>query len=151
INLTGIGSGPNESQNLAITAVSSNPGLIPNPTVNYASPNTAGVLTYTPVANASGTAAIVVTGIDDGGTANGGVNPFSQTFTVVVNPVNQAPTLNQISPATFTFNENDSGTQQVTLTGIGPGAGETGQTLTVTAVSSNPTVVPNPVVTYTSP
>jgi len=42
-------------------AVSSNPGLIPNPGVNYVSPNFTGTLTFTPVSNASGTTIITVT------------------------------------------------------------------------------------------
>ena len=46
-------------QALTVTAVSSNPGLIPNPTVSYTSPGTTGSLRFTPVANASGTATIL--------------------------------------------------------------------------------------------
>lgn len=45
-------------------------------------------MSYTPVANANGTATITVTVTDDGGTANGGVNTVSQSFTVTVTPVN---------------------------------------------------------------
>ena len=86
-----------ESQTLTVTATSSNPGLIPNPTVTYTSPNATGSLTYTPVANASGTATITVTVTDNGGTANGGVNTFSRTFTVTVTAVNDAPTLDAIA------------------------------------------------------
>ena len=50
VNLSGISSGAtNEVQTLTVTAVSSKTGLIPNPTVNYTSPNTTGTLTFTPV------------------------------------------------------------------------------------------------------
>jgi surface-anchored protein len=83
IALTGISAGPNESQSLTVAAVSSNPGLIPNPTVNYSSGST-GSLTFTPVAGQSGTATITVTLTDDGGTANGGVNVTTRTFTITV-------------------------------------------------------------------
>ena len=72
------------TQFVIVTAVSSNPALIPNPTINYTNPSTTGTLTYTPVPNASGTAMITVTVTDNGGTANGGINTFSQTFTVTV-------------------------------------------------------------------
>ena len=68
MNLSGITAGAGQSQVLTITAASSNPGLIPNPTVNYTSPNTVATLTYTVVPNASGTAVISVTVMDNGAT-----------------------------------------------------------------------------------
>lgn len=85
INLSGISAGGGETQNLTVTAVSSNPALIPNPAVTYTSPDSTGTLSYTPVPNQSGTATITVTVTDDGGIANGGVNTTTQTFTVTVN------------------------------------------------------------------
>jgi VCBS repeat-containing protein len=93
VNLTGIGPGggaDESSQTVTITAVSDNPTLIANPTVNYTTGAT-GTLTFTPAANASGTAHITVTAKDDGGTANGGVDTVTQTFTVTVAAVNDAP------------------------------------------------------------
>jgi hypothetical protein len=61
---------------------------------------------------------------------------------------NQPPTLNALS--NLTINEN-AGLQAVSLSGITSGATNENQTLTVTAVSGNPGVVPHPTVTYTSP
>jgi hypothetical protein len=84
VNFSGITSGPFETQTLTITATSNNTGLIPNPAVTYSSPNATGSLTFTPVANQSGSAIITVT-------ANGGVETVSRTFTVTVNAVNDAP------------------------------------------------------------
>ena len=145
VSLSGITSGAtNEIQTLTVTAVSSNTGLIPNPTVNYTSPNTNGTLTFTPVANATGTATITVT-VNDGGTSN---NIVTRTFTVTVNAANQPPTLNAISNLTLSKN---AGLQTVNLSGITSGATNEIQTLTVTAVSSNLTLIPNPTVNYTSP
>ena len=145
VNLSGITSGAtNENQTLTVTAVSSNPALIPNPTVNYTSPNTNGTLTFTPVANGNGTATITVT-VNDGGASN---NIVTQTFTVTVNPVNQPPTLNALG--NLVINEN-AGLQTVNLSGISSGATNEIQTLTVTAVSSNLALIPNPTVNYTSP
>jgi hypothetical protein len=86
LSLTGITAGGGESQNLTVTATSSNPALIPNPSVTYTSPDSTGSLSFTPVAGQSGTATITVTVTDDGGTANGGVNTFVRTFTVTVSP-----------------------------------------------------------------
>src|SRR5206468_3006350 len=88
VELSGISAGGGESQNLTVTAVSSNTALIPNPTVSYTSANPSGSLSYTPVADQSGSAVITVTVQDDGGTANGGVDTTTRTFTVTVTPVN---------------------------------------------------------------
>src|SRR5882757_1486752 len=62
VSLAGITAGAaNENQTLTVTAVSSNPGLIPNPSVNYTSADTTGSLAFTPVANAIGSATVTVT------------------------------------------------------------------------------------------
>jgi hypothetical protein len=86
VNLAGITSGPtNESsQTLTITAVSDNSSLIPNPTVNYTNPGTTGTLTFTPATNSFGTATIMVIVQDNGGTANGGIDSFTNTFIVTL-------------------------------------------------------------------
>ena len=81
VNLSGITSGAtNELQTLTVTASSSKTSLIPNPTVTYTSPNTNGSISFTPVANAYGSATITVT-VNDGGTSN---NIVTRSFTVVV-------------------------------------------------------------------
>ncbi len=145
VNLAGITSGAtNEAQTLTVTAASSNPGLIPNPTVNYDSPNAAGSITFTPVALAFGSAVVSVT-VNDGGASN---NVVTRSFTVTVNPVNQSPTLTAL--ANVSINEG-AGLQTVSLAGITSGAANETQTLTVTATSSNPSLIPNPTVSYTSP
>ena len=145
VSLSGISSGSaTENQTLIVTATSSNPNLIPNPTVSYASPGVSGTLNFTPVANANGTATITVT-VNDGQAAN---NTVTRTFAVTVNAVNDVPTLNAF--ANLSINE-DAGAQSVSLTGIGPGAANETQTLTITATSSNPGLIPNPTVAYSSP
>src|SRR5207249_4124478 len=90
VNISGIAAGGGETQTLVITATSNNTGVVPNPTVNYTSPNATGTLSFTPVANANGSALITVTVNDGGGTANGGVDTVVRTFTVTVNAVNDA-------------------------------------------------------------
>ncbi|MFS8085237.1 MAG: hypothetical protein ACMG6H_06370, partial [Acidobacteriota bacterium] len=132
VNLSGITPGPSyeSSQTLTITATSNNTALIPNPTVSYTNPNTTGSLSFTPVANVSGSALITVTVKDNGGTANGGVDTFVRTFTVTVNSVNDAPTFTK--GADQTVNE-DAGPQTVanwaTAISTGP-ADESAQTVT---------------------
>ena len=143
--LAGIGTGAaNENQTLTITASSSAPGIIPNPTVSYTSPNANGSIAFSPVANAFGTATITVT-VNDGGTSN---NIVTRTFVVTVNPINDPPTLDVIN--NLSLNE-DPGLQTINLTGISMGAANEGQTVAVTATSSNPSLISNPTVNYTSP
>lgn len=142
VNLSGITSGTtNQSLALAVTATSSNPALIPAPTVKYSSPSSTGSLILAPVANAIGSATITVTASSSGT----GSNQVSQSFLVTVNPV---PTLNVISNLSFV--ENAKG-QTVNLSGITSGTTDPSVTLTVSATSSNTAVVGTPVVTYASP
>ena len=149
VALGGIGSGAaNESQALTATASSSNTALIPDPTVVYTSPNASGSLKYTPVADQHGTATITVTVTDNGGTANGGDDTKTRTFTITVDSVNDEPTMNAIADESV---DEDAPEQTVALGGIGPGAANESQTLTVTASSSNSALIPDPTVVYTSP
>ena len=150
INLTGITPGGGQSHAISsIVAVSSNTTLIPTPIVTYVSPNTTAALSFTPVANVSGTATISVTVTDNGGTQNGGVASITQSFTVTVLPVNQPPLLNTL--ANTTILENQFTPQTVALQGIADGPpGQTGN-LTISAASSNPGLIPNPSINYTSP
>jgi len=50
-----------------------------------------GTLTFTPTYNAAGTATVTVVAQDNGGTASGGVNKCTNTFTLTVTAVNQPP------------------------------------------------------------
>jgi hypothetical protein len=78
---------------------------------------------------------------------NGGLGGALATATITVLSVNDTPTLNAI--ANLAVNE-DSPAKTINLAGISAGGGEA-QTLTVTATSDNTGLIPNPVVTYTSP
>jgi len=80
VNLNGITDGGEGDQNLTVTATSSAPEFIPNPTVSYTSPNAMGVLKFTPAAGQIGTATITVT-VKDSGTDK---NTYQTTFLVVV-------------------------------------------------------------------
>ncbi len=109
--LQGITAGSGESQPLQVTAASSDTGLVPNPTITYSSPGSFGVLTFAPVADASGTATVTVT-VEDGG-ADGDLSTagdnasFQQTFDVVVLPVNDLPVLDaSASPSLGTVVED---------------------------------------------
>ncbi len=119
--------------------------------------NNAGQLAYTIAPNTSGTATISVTATDSGsGTAPNVNTSAPQTFTVTVNPVNDAPS--------FTRGANqqvngEHGAQSVpafaTAISAGP-ADEAGQTVAFTTTNDNnalftvqPTVSPNGTLTYT--
>jgi hypothetical protein len=144
-NLSGISSGsPTEVQTLSVTAVSDNTALIPTPIVTYISPSATGTLKFTPDPTNSGTATITVT-VNDGQAQN---NTISRSFLVTVNSLNKAPTLNVIG--SVAVNQN-SGTQSVPLSGISSGSSTEHQNLIVSALSDNPGVVPNPIVSYASP
>ena len=141
LNLSGIASGLGESQNLTVTAVSDNPLVVPNPAITYASPNTTAVLKYAPTPFNSGVAHITVTVKDDGGTANGGIDTVTQTFTVNVLFVNQPPSF--VKGADQAVDE-DSGLQVVsgwaTQISPGPGNGDVGEALNFIVTPDNPNI-----------
>jgi VCBS repeat-containing protein len=112
---SGISAGPADESGQAVDfLVSTN-----NDALFSAAPTVSsnGALTYTPAANASGTATVTVRAHDSGGTANGGVDTSaSQTFTITVNAVNDNPVIasvtnngpaNEGSPATIKVTAND--------------------------------------------
>lgn len=144
INLTGISAGLGgilQLLGLGVTATSSNPSLIPHPTVTYTSPGTTGGLRFTPASGAAGTATITVT-VNNFKLLN---NLFSRSFVVTVNSVNDAPTLNPLNNLVLGLNAAPLG---VALSGIGSGAANEVQPLTVTATSSNPSLIPDPTISY---
>jgi hypothetical protein len=128
---------------LGVTASSSNPALIPTPTVTYSIPSTTGTLRFTPAANVYGTATITVI-VNNFQLLD---NLFSRTFTVTVKPVNDPPTLDVLSDLSLPA---DADVQTVSLSGIGSGAANENQTLTISATSSNPELVSNPAVNHVS-
>jgi CSLREA domain-containing protein len=143
---TGISAGaPDESGQILTFQVTNNT----NAALFSSAPaiSSSGALTYTPATNANGSATITIVLKDSGGTANGGVDTSApQTFTITVNPVNDAPSFTKGANQTV---NNNAGAQIINnwVTNISAGpADESGQTVTfqVTA-NSNPslfTVVP---------
>jgi hypothetical protein len=70
-----------------------------------------GTLTFTPAPDTNGTAQVTVRASDDGGTANGGVDASSsQSFTITISPVNDAPSFHAGGDQTVL---EDSGAQSV--------------------------------------
>ncbi len=100
--------------------------------------NGSGGLTYTPAASATGSALITVSAMDDGGTANGGVDTSVElTFTITVGDVNDPPVFTAGADQTV---DEDAGPQTVNgwATGISPGpANESGQTVSFNLGNDN--------------
>ena len=135
IVLGGIGSGAgNESQALIVNAVSSNPALVPHPTVSYATPGVTGTLSLVPLTNASGSATISVT-VNDGGSLNAIV---TRTLTVTITPLNDLPILGGI-PDVTTPEDTSTGPIGFIVDDVETAAGS----LTLAGSSSNPTLIPN--------
>ncbi len=103
-----------------------------------------GVLTYTPNPNANGVATVTVILTDDGGTAGGGKNSFTTTFTITVKSINDVPLRTNGSLPAISVNEDSTNPSAVPLglTGVTYSAGpatatdEANQTLTykITAI-----------------
>ncbi len=113
----------------SLTASSTSQGLLPNANIVFSGTGPVRTLQATPLANLSGTTTITVTAhLSGGGTVN-------RAFLLTVLSVNDAPTFTK--GADQTVNE-DSGAKSVTnwATGINPGAGESGQTLSF-VISNN--------------
>jgi|GEM_PF-3138655 len=114
--LTGITPGPADetAQGLSVTASSSNPTLLAV-SVSYASPSSTGTLTLTPTSGQSGTAIVTVRVQDNGGTANGGQDTFTQTLTVRVNVPLEQPQL-VVAPLNLIVTEGQPASFSVRLT-----------------------------------
>ena len=153
---TAINDGDGGGQTLTFNITgNTNPGLFSaGPAISPA-----GVLTYTPAADANGAATITVTLSDDGGTANGGVDTSApQTFVINVTAVNDAPSF--IKGPDQTVLENASAqtvSPWATALSAGPTdeAGQTPFTFNVTGntnpglFSAGPAISPAGVLTYT--
>ena len=113
-----------------------NSGLIPGGTGQYRS------LLIIPVTNATGLLSIQLIATDPQGAAS------TNILTVSITPVNDPPTLD--APSNLVIAE-DAGIQSVPLTGISSGAPNEIQTITLTAASSNPSLIPLPGINYSSP
>ena len=136
---TGLSQGPaNESsQTLSFTVTNNNNGLFSaQPAID-----SSGNLTYTAAANANGAATVTVSIQDNGGGTN---TSATQTFTITVNAVNDAPARTAGSLTAVNVNEDSANATAVTLGlsavtyGNGGGTDESGQTLTytITAIPS---------------
>src|SRR5207248_5496241 len=85
----------NENQTLTLTAISSDPAIVPNPAIAYTRADATATLTFASVTNASGLALITVS-VNDNAASN---NIFSRSFSIRVNPVHDLPAISFIADA----------------------------------------------------
>lgn len=125
-----ISAGPADEAGQVLTfnfTANDNPGLF---AVAPAIDATTGNLSFTPAADISGVANVTVELMDDGGTANGGVDTSPPvSFVITINPVNDAPTFTP--GGNVSALEDSTGSNVPWASAISPGpADEAGQTLT---------------------
>lgn len=140
---TSISKGPsNESgQGIKFIVTTDNPSLFQiRPYIGVT-----GTLVFKPAKNANGSANVTVTIRDTGGTAWGGIDSYTDTFTIVVTPVNDPPTF---KPGPNITVDEDCGPQVFPnwATSISPGpADEASQSANFEVVNiSNPGLFADP-------
>ena len=126
---------------LTVSADSSNLSLLPPTSIVVSGAGSNRVATLNPATNVFGATTVTLTVSD-------GTNNVSRSFLFTVAAVNDPPTLAAI--ANVTVNE-DSGLHTVALAGLSTGVSNEVQILTITAVSSNPALVPHPEIIYLHP
>jgi hypothetical protein len=143
VTITGVKAGDADTvgqwQTVTFTATSSDPSIVPNPTITGSGATR--TLTFAPAPNrytpTNSPVTITVTAKDDGGTWNGGQDTFTRSFTITVTPVNDAPCFDPIASKTY---QPNSGMQSIPITGINAGPYETGIiTLSAWVSASNTT------------
>ncbi|HZN69981.1 MAG TPA: Ig-like domain-containing protein [Tepidisphaeraceae bacterium] len=134
---TDITPGPADEAGQALAFIvtnNNNPLFSVQPAIDAAT----GTLTYRPAANANGVATVTVVLRDDGGTANGGDDTSEPlTFTITVNPVNDAPGFLHVGDVAV---DEDTGPHTVPnwVLAASPGpADEAGQALTFIVANDN--------------
>ncbi|MBK7998557.1 MAG: tandem-95 repeat protein [Verrucomicrobia bacterium] len=124
---------------LVLSASSSNPALISDFTFGGTDSNR--FLTVLPVTNQSGSATITLAVTDSDGGSN------TTSFVLSVLPVNDLPTIDPIADVTI---EEDSGLRSVDLSGISSGAPNEQQPVSVSALTSNLSLLTNVTISFVS-
>ncbi|WP_276373831.1 Ig-like domain-containing protein, partial [Chryseolinea sp. H1M3-3] len=128
-----VGDIDNAVNTLNVTASSSDETLIPLTGILISGTGASRTVTVTPASNLSGGPVTITLEVSDGADTN------TASFTVTVNAINDPPTITGPSPSTQTINEGGS-TGALTFT-VGD-IDNAVNTLTVTATSSDETLIP---------
>jgi gliding motility-associated-like protein len=146
ITITNVSKGPLEgAQQLTWFVSSSNGSIVAVQPITYDGVATTAQLKYSVALNTSGIVTITVSVVDNGSNLAPNQNTFTSTFTVEVVEVNNPPTLNAITYGPIL---EDASVQDIPLTGITAGAGET-QTVAVTATTDRPDLFETFEIVYT--
>jgi surface protein/VCBS repeat-containing protein len=130
INLSGIADGDLlTTQTVTVSHTNSDAALFSDFTINHTASAATGTLVFTPAPNAFGTANITITVLDSGSTTNGGINSKTISFTITINPINDAPvalddsilvnegaTIAVVTNSATTLTNNDTDVDNVSLT-----------------------------------
>jgi uncharacterized repeat protein (TIGR01451 family) len=127
------------ASDLGVAVASSNTNLVSETGLLVSGAGADRTLTVTPRPNESGQATLTVV------VGDGSANWRSNRFVLIVTPVNDAPTLAPISQLALAEN---AGARTIDLAGISAGPPNEIQTVSLSAVSDNPAVVPHPTVSY---
>jgi hypothetical protein len=127
-----IGDVKTNADSLIVTATSSDTTLVPNGNIALSGSGTNRLIRLTPTANLFGQTTISVTVTDEDGFQS------TDTFVLTAEPVNDTPTISEIADLSIIENSSTSPVPFV----IGD-LESLGSNLTVTATSSNVTLVPN--------
>jgi len=130
VNFRNVTDGSNGTNAITIAATSSDPAIIPDPVVLYTSPGTSGSLVLNPVLSNAGESVISVA------VSAPNTSDKIMTFKVKVLP-NAAPTMTAVPDLIVKKGTNIS----VKLENINDGNPEADQNISITAISSNPSIL----------
>ncbi len=130
VNVT-VGDVETAASSLTLTGGSSNTTLVPNGNIVVTGSGATRTVTITPAANQFGTTTITLT-VGDGTTTT------PDTFVLTVNPVNDTPTISDITDKSTAY-QTASGPHAFTVGDVETAAGS----LTLSGTSNNQTLVPN--------
>ena len=148
IPIAGISKGPREDdQQLTFVATSSNTTILPDPVIVYNGTGSSAVLSYVLIPNMSGVVTITIVAIDNGSNSAPHRNSYSSSFQIDVMEINSAPALAVIANISL---PEDSEQQNITLTGISAGPGES-QAIALSVTSDKLAFFDLLEVAYTSP
>ena len=145
VTLKGISDGDDFTQELTVTASSSNTDLIADPVITYTSGEDTALMELTPISDKSGVATITVILQDNGSQDNNGFfSKTKKTFQVKVHPfVNKTPTIDQSNDLVI------SADTTLLLTGISDG-NDGSQEIIITVDTITNDVIHQPGITFTT-